>query len=452
MTKLSKPDDKNAIVLEPIGRLFARFTLPAIFSMLAVGSSEVIDGIFLGNYVGPEALAAVNLTLPFFGLVIAIGLMVGMGGNVRCGRYLGAGDDDAARAIFSKTVIAVIALVTIVSIMSLLFLKSIPPLLGANKTVTPLVILYLGFFLPFFPVMELVFILGQFLRLINRPGLAFFALLISAISNVILNWLFIVQFGFGVAGAAFATGVSYTIPIFIMIWTFFGPNAKLRLTRKMGKWNELIITAYNGGSEFVNESSIALVTLIFNWILMKRIGVNGVAAFAVVNYMLWFGLMITYGIVEATGPLISTNFGAKRPDRIKGLIKLSLGVTLLSGMLLASILLFIPEVIVEVFLEKDAIAAKEITMTFISVFWPTFLFNGATIFFASYFTAMHRPNPSMLLAILRSFLFPVMFILILPSLIGDKGIIAAIPAAEFTTFILALLLISRNGPHQLTAK
>jgi MATE family, multidrug efflux pump len=439
----------NSIVTEAVVPLFFRYAIPAIVGLLAASSAGVVDGIFVGNYVGSNALAALNLTIPIGALCFGISLMLAVGGTVMAGKYQGDKLPGKASAIFSKSImVIVIASLGLCSLM-LVFLEPLVGLLGANEELFPFTYDYLAILLVFEPFLIIGFALSYFVRVDGRPNLAGASLLGSAIVNIVLDWLFIVRLGWGIEGAAWATGISFVVMFLIIVPHFFSRACTLVFSMHQTRWGEVGRAAINGVSEFVNEISAGITTFMFNWVMITRLGTDGVAAFAVMNYTLFVGLMISYAISDSLQPLISTNLGARRAERIGGLLRIALTVVSLIGAMVIALLLLAPGFIIVLFLEEESTTAIQITTTFIHWFWPAYLFNGANIALSAYFTAMHKPYHSAAIALSRSLVLPVPFLLGLPHFLGDVGIYVAIPLAEFLSLVLALYFYRANRPATL---
>jgi Na+-driven multidrug efflux pump len=433
--------------------VFFHYAIPSVIGMLAVTSAGVIDGIFIGNFVGAKALAAVNISMPVFALFAAVVLMLAVGGSVVCGKFLGENDRESASVMFSKTAYTAIAVGLLLSAVSLVFLEQAVVLLGANEDLRGLVSDYMRIILFAAPLLILGLTLDYFVRVDGRPLLASAALVTFAVVNIALDWLFIVRLGWGIEGAAWATAVAEGIIFFMLLSHWFGGKCSLKWIspsecRRDG-WRDVLKAAYNGFSEFANEMSIGLITLLFNWVMITRLGVEGVAAFTIIGYLLFIGLEVIYGISESLQPAVSKNLGAKQPGRI---VRFTLTAVLSSfaiGLLACGLFLFLPETLISWFLREGEDSTVEIALAFISVFWPAFLFNGMNITLASYFTALHKPLHSASIAVSRSLVLPAAGLLLLPVWFGDTGVYLSIPVAEALTFVLALILMSRNRPSGL---
>jgi Na+-driven multidrug efflux pump len=314
---------------------------------------------------------------------------------------------------------------------------------------TKIAIEYLSVILIFIPFLMIGVVLDYFVRVDNRPNLAFIALLFSALINVILDWFLIVYLQKGIFGAALATGISQLALIFILLPHFFSKKATLKFVKPIGSYIQIIKASYNGASEFVNEISVGITTLIFNYVMIKNFDIEGIAAFTVINYLLMIGIMISFGISDSLQPIISKNFGAKENKRIEEFLKLAFITTGLVGVVMILLIIFTPNTLANIFLEDTNYKTKQIVLSFATFIWIAFLFNGINLVISAYLTAIHKPLASMIIAVSRSFIFPIFFIFTLPFFFDLNGIFMAIPMAEFMTFIIAVILYRRFSPNKI---
>lgn len=447
MTKKYDPITGNVV---PV---FFHYAIPSVIGMLAVTSAGVIDGIFIGNIVGATALAAVNISMPVFALFAGVVYMLAVGGSVMCGKFIGEGNAEGAASIFSKTMYVTMAISLLISATILLFLDQVVSLLGANEELRELVSDYLRIVVFAAPLLIMGLTLDYFVRVDGRPRLASAALVAFAAINIALDWLFIAQLGWGIKGAAWATAIAEGCIFFMLLSHWVGSRWTLKLLsfpacHRQG-WGQVLKAAYNGFSEFANESSIGLITLLFNWVMITRLGVEGVAAFTIIGYLLHIGLEVCYGISESLQPTISKNLGANQPARITRFTLTAVWSSLTIGLIVCGVFLFIPETLISLFLRPGEGRTVEIALTFIAFFWPAFLFNGINLTLGSYFTAMHKPMHSALIALSRSLVLPGLGLVLLPKVFGDNGVYMVIPAAEAGTFLLALYLVMNNRPSDL---
>jgi Na+-driven multidrug efflux pump len=429
--------------------VFFRYAIPSVIGMIAVTSAGVIDGIFIGNFIGASALAAVNISLPVFAIYAGVVLMLAVGGSVVCGKNIGEGNFQAASDIFSKTVYATLAMGLAITFFCLLFLDEVISLLGANDELHGLVRDYLLIIIAAAPFLVIGLTLDYFVRIDGRPVLASVTLVGFAVVNISLDWLFVVHLEWGLKGAAWATAIAEASIFIVLISHWFHPSCSLKFRTARGGWGRVLHAAWNGFSEFANEVSIGLVTLLFNWVMITRLGVVGVAAFTIVGYLLFIGLEICYGISESLQPTVSKNLGARKADRIFRFTLTAVIASFVIGLGVSLVFLFVPEIMISLFLREGEDQTVEIALEFMALFWPAFLFNGMNITLASYFTALHKPVQSAAIALSRSLILPALGLLLLPLWFGATGIYITIPLAEGLTFILALILVKRYPPNQI---
>lgn len=425
---------------------FFRFVIPSVFSLLAISTASVVDGFFVGNFLGTEALAAVNLLMPYFSLLFGIALMLAVGGSVRAGMYIGKQEYARASEIFSKTLICVFVLNAAAIPLGLVFSGYLFAALGAAPELFPLMQSYFNILCVSMLVQLCTLVLYYFIRADNYPALGMHALMLGALVNIVLDVVFIYIFKWGIEGAAFATFLAQCTQL-LFIARYFGLKQRhlhLMLPRK--NWRDLLCTAYNGFSEFINEISIGFVILVIHWIVNRQSGTEGIAAFSVINYLIYISLMVYYGIVDAMHGLLSQNFGAGLTRRIVQFMNLaSAAIAVLSAVLVVVLFIFQSD-IVGFFLEEEAVHAHSMAENFIRAVWPLFLFNGFNVLICSYLTSAQKALHSSILALSRSFVLPLFLAVALDFLFADGVFIYALPLAEGFTFVLAVAFILHFRP------
>lgn len=437
----------DALTGQPLS-VFTHYAVPSVLGLLALSSASMIDAMFLGNFVGAAALAAVNLTVPVAALLYAITYTLATGGSVTAGAHLGADRDADASDIFTKILTLSLILSVSLSGLAWVFMDVVVASLGANEELTHIVAEYLGILIFFAPGMILGLTMHSFIVVDGRPRMGALALAASAAVNIFLDWLLIVEYNMGIRGAAWATGIAYTVTFFIVSSHLIYPEARLQLKLLHGNWRPVARAALNGISEFTNELSVGLTTLLFNWIMISRLGTEGVAAFTIVEYILWLAVMICYGFAGAVQPLVSKNLGARLHNRMRAFLDVALISSVAVGITFILAILLIPETLIYLFLEETEQSTVAIALDFIKYFWPALLFVGMNIVLTAYLTALHKPMESAGIAVLRSLLLPAFVVYFLPIYLGLTGIYLAVPIAEFVTFGVALLLL-RNATRSL---
>ena len=428
--------------------VFFYHAIPNVLGMLAISSSGIIDGIFVGNYVGDSALASINIIMPVFSLLLGVAVMFSVGGMVRCGKYIGESKRDAANAVFSKTLMTVSLVTLVLAFSGILFIDEVVTMLGANEILAPLVHEYLFIMLVFLFFLPVSLCLSFFVRVDGHPLLAAAAIVSAAIVNIFFDWLFVASWDMGLEGAALATGLAHITSFLVLMVHFFLKKSVLRFSWYQRNWGEMMKVAYNGMSEFANQLSAAIVILVFNWVMIGRFGVEGVAAFTIMHYLFFAEQMVIYGFSDALQPIVSTNYGARKPERISGFLRLSSLCVACVGLVLVAMLLLIPEQLAGLFLDNGTEATMNLTLAFISLSWPAFLWNGFNVVFSAYFTAIHKPLPSAFVALSRTLVLPLLLVTTLPIFFGDTGIFVTFSVAEFVTFLFVLFFFLLMRPHK----
>lgn len=440
---MSQAAFERSVLGGPILRTFFYYAVPSLIGLVAISTASIVDGMFVSRHVGAEALAAVNLLLPYFTLLFGLALMLSMGGSIRAGHYLGAGDVRAASATFSKSVVAVVLLSSAAAVLGNVYDLALYRLLGAPDSLFPLMRDYFRVISVALVVQLATLVVYYFVRLDGRPLLATTAVVTGALANIALNALFVVSWGWGVRGAAYATGLAQLLQCAVLLSHFVGGRAVLRFNPRQRAWGELARSALNGASEFVNEVSVGAVALLLNWLLVSRVGVHGVAAFAVVNYATFASLMVYYGAADALHLLVSQNMGAGNAPRARAFFKCALGCAAAFGALLTSSLLLAGEHWLRLFLGGSPPAALAQAEAFLGVVWPLLLLNGANVVFTVYLAAMQRPLPASVLALSRSLVLPGLLLFGIAQLSPSTPFVLALPLAEGLTFLLGLTFLSR---------
>jgi len=424
---MAATEQETRMLSDGIVKEFARFVFPSVFGMLAVSSASVIDGVFIGNFVGATALASVNLVMPLLALVFGVLIMITLGSSVVAGKFLGEKNTLEASNIFSKTGIAVSSVLAAFALITLTMPDKIAVALGARGVTIAMSSEYIWVIAWFFPAFGIAILFSQFARIDGRPGISFLGMIGITLTNIVLDFIMVAWLGWGLFGAALATGIAYTIGAAIPLFHFLGPRTKLKLIRPYGSWLIILRAALNGFSEFLNETSSGLVILLFNWILMSQVGAMGVAAFTIVDYVIYFGVLSFYGVAEGIVPLISINFGGRKPDRIFRVLILGIGLNALIGAALIALLLLWSDRLIGFFLAGDELEIRSLAVQIMGVVWPLFVFSGANITISAYFTGMHCAKQSSAIAVTRSLVLPVGLILLFWHLFGFMGAFYALP-------------------------
>lgn len=451
-------DVENRATSGPILRTFVRYAASSMVGLISISTLSLVDGMFVGKYVGSDALAAITLLLPCLTVLYAISLMFGIGGSVAAGRHIGAGNGPAASVVFSQIIVATLLTTLSFAFISLLMEQQLYWALNVPDSLRPLVSDYFGVVRWVLVVQMTTMVLYYFVRADGHPLLATTALVVGALCNIGFDVLFVVQLGLGLRGAAYAIAISQIIQALVLSRYFFESSRSLWLSWKLERWQGFGRVAYNGISEFINEISVGLIFWLLNHLLLVRAGVDAIAAFTVVNYFIFLSLMLSYGVADALHPLVSQNYGAGEQKRIRDFLLTALGCSLALGAALAWVLVQWRTEFTGFFLAEEDAAVADHAASLVLVLWPLFLVNGTNIVFSCYLTAIERATPSALIAVMRGLVLPASLLLFFDSSVGPQFVVssawsflAALPVAEWLTFGLAFWLCYRHRPDVLEA-
>ncbi len=418
-----------------------RFTLPPIIMMIFTSIYGVVDGYFVSNYVGKTPFAAVNLIYPFLMLLGAFGFMFGSGGSALIGKTLGEGDKVKAKKLFSLFIYVSIVLALVIMVISFFCLRPVSILLGAEGELIDYCVTYGSILLVSLPFFILQFEFQTFFITAEKPGLGLFVTVFSGVTNMVLDYVFLAICDWGLPGAAWATAGSQIVGGVISLVYFALPNKSLlRLTTTGMDIKALIKACTNGASEFVTNISMSLVSMLYNFQLMRYAGENGVAAYGVLMYVSFVFVAIFLGYSVGVAPVISFHFGAKHPKELKNLLKKScIIIAVFSiGMLILGELLATP--LSKLYVGYDP-ELFDLTQKAFFIYSFSFLFTGVGIFGSAFFTALNDGLTSAIISFLRTFLFQVVAVLILPLILGLEGIWCSVIVAELLATVVTIIFI-----------
>lgn len=416
-----------------------RFTLPTIAMMIFTSIYGVVDGIFVSNFVGKTSFAAVNLIMPFLMILGTLGFMLGAGGSAIVSKTLGEGDKDRANRYFSMIVyLALICGITL-SVIGWCFIRPASILLGADESMLGDCVLYGRIILIILPAFILQNIFQSFLVTAEKPHIGLALTVTAGVTNMILDFLFVALFKWGIAGAAIATGISQIVGGAIPFVYFLRKNAStLRLTKTRFEGRVILKTCTNGSSEMLSNISMSLVSMLYNFQLMKLAGENGIAAYGVIMYINFIFTGVFFGYAIGSAPIIGYNYGAANHSELKNIFKKSLCSIAAASILLTALALILSQPLSKIFVGYDR-ELLALTCRGFRIYTLSFLIMGFNIFSSSFFTALNNGAISAVISFLRTLVFQVFPVLLLPVAIGTDGIWLAIVVAEL--FALAVSVI-----------
>lgn len=433
--------ERDAIDLRTLGvfTLFRRYFIPTLFGMLSISAVTAIDGIFIGRGVGSDGIAAVNICIPLLMLFTGIGLMVGAGCSVVASIQLARGKQKVARLNVTQALLFVTIIALVPSVLMMVFPEGTAKLLGSSGHLMPMVTDYLLWFVPSWVFQIWITVSLFIIRLDGSPKLAMMCSLITAIINVILDWLFIFPFGWGVMGAAFATSISIVTGgiIAIIYLLFFARNLRLCPIKLSARSLRLSIRNLGyqcriGSSALLGEATLAVLMFAGNQVFMHYLGDNGVGAFGIACYYIPFVFMVGNAIAQSAQPIISYNFGLGHRKRVRTTGQIALQTALLCGAVVTTVFIAFPEILVELFINPDSEAAQ-IAISGFPYFSTGFIFFIVNLAAVGYYQSIERVKPATFFAVLRGFIFLIPSFILLPELLGTPGIWLALPSSEILT-------------------
>ncbi|EAC6872978.1 multidrug efflux MATE transporter FepA [Listeria monocytogenes] len=422
---------KNMEILETdsVKKIYFRYLIPSLVGMLLMSLNIVIDGIFVGHKLGGVALAGINIAVPVFTIFTAISIWIGIGAATQFSFAIGEKNVAKAQTIFTNALVAVISITVIIGIIAFIFKVPLAYFLGANEDTIGYVLEYMNILLIFGFALTLENILSIFVRNDGDPNLSMIALIVTAISNVILNYLFLFVFEWGVTGSALATMIAIIIGVFILITHFFKKSSRLKFVKL--DWNKTFFkkTLAIGLPSFLAEVGVSVFTLGYNISIAAIAGTAGVAAFSVLNYTHSVILMLFLGMGSAIQPLISYYRGAKARQKEIETLKIAIMVAFSTGVGFLLVGFFGSNFLVSLF-GNFSPEIKDLASNGIKLFYTAYLFMGFNFVMMTYFQTSDKVKMATWITISREIIFMVIFLLVLPPIIGIPGVWLAIPISE----------------------
>lgn len=426
-----------------------QFSVPSIIAMLLETLITVTDGYFTGNYVGEHALAAINLGLPILYFYLGTGLCIGVGGTVISGKLLGAGEKEKAADTFSQTVLSSLAMSIIVSLAVMLLFKPLLKVLRADGELSGYFTGYYRLMLIAYPLMVLGTVLGMFIRTDGKPQICMLVSILGCVLNILLDWLFMDRLGMGIRGSAWATLAVQAVTVILETGYFLSSRACLRLKRFRFDTRTLRETVLNGASEFIGEMASAVSMFAFNFVLMKYVGTEGVAAFTILGFTVYGYSMIAIGFGQGLTAPVSFLWGAGERETAAALRKITNRILIGIGVLLAVIFLLFGERYASLFGCGNGVAVMVAHgFRFYAV---TFLVMGYDVIGSMYFTGCGDAKSSAMISSLRGIILLLPLTFLFPALWGMNGVWSITPVTEGVTTVVSFLLL-RKQERTLAAK
>lgn len=429
-------------------RQFLKYLFPSILTMVFLSFYTTIDGYFVSRYAGSDALAGINIVIPITCVIFGTAVMLATGAGAIIGEHMGRSEQKKANEIFSATALCLLIFSILFSAAGIVFLRPVAVFLGTSERLMPHVLPYA--FVVFAGTIPMAFKLffEYLVRTDGMPQMGFYMSVIGLICNIIFDYFFVAVLGLGTFGAAIGTVLSITISAVIGL-VYFIRRSTIRFCRPRFDAHILWKSCMNGSSEMLTELSTGITTFLFNIIIIQKFGEEGVAAVTIIMYIYYFFIAFYMGIAVAAAPVVSYNLGAENRAKIRETVKYSFMTIGLTAAMIMVLLLVGGDFIIGLFAESGHVF--ELTVTALKYFSPVFLFIGVNVFLSGYFTALGDGLTSAVISVLRSLVFVVLFIFILPSLVGVNGVWMTMPLAEISTILISLVLYNKKGKKYMTA-
>lgn len=410
------------------------FSLPSMVMMVCTSIYCVVDGLFVSNYAGTTAFAAVNLIMPYIMIFGTVGIMIGTGGTALVSMTMGTGDRARANHIFSQLIWFAIFGGAALAVLAIALLRPAAILMGAKGELVELCVSYGAFILPALPALLLQNVFQSFCVAAEKPNLGLGFTVGAGITNIVLDALLVPRLG--IRGAAIATALSQCVGGIGPVIYFARENSSLlRLSWAKIEGKVLLRTCTNGSSELMSNLSLNLVSMLYNWQLMNYAGEEGVAAYGVVMYVQFVFISVFLGFCFGVAPVISYHYGAQNHAELKNLLRKCLVILAFLSVGLTSIAELLADPLTRIFVDHDPALLVMSKKAYI-ICSLIFLVGGYNIFGSSFFTALNNGLISAAISFLRTMFFQVAAVLILPIFFGLDGIWWSVVASDLAAIVL----------------
>lgn len=434
---------QKKLLSENLFKLIFKYGVPSILTMWIFSLYTIVDGIFIGKFLGAKNLAAVNIVMPYVNFSFAIGIMVAVGSSTMIAIQLGAGEDKKALKSYSTSLQLFMIFSLILSSIGVFFPEKAVQILGANDIILEEATTYL-FYLSFFTLFYMLsYGFESFVRIEGSPNYSLLCILGGAIMNIVLDYFLIVILGMGIKGAAIATGAAQMTTALMLGYYLLFKAKKLKYTFIKFNLKTIGSILYNGSSEFLTEMATGVVIMAFNINIMTIIGSDGISAFSVISYVSTLVTMTMIGFSQGLQPIISFNYGAQANKRVLKLLKIGTFIVFSLGIFFFLLINIFADELVSIFIKENK-ALFLLTKEAIIYYSFTYILMGINIIISSYFTAIENAFISSILSVLRGLIFINILLLLLPEIFNTKGIWLSAPINEAIILLISTLFFLSN--------
>ncbi len=424
---------------------YLQYLAPSVISMVFLSFYTTIDGFFVSRYVGAQALAAINIIVPLTCVFFGISVMLATGSGAIVGIRQGEGRHHEANSFYTFVIICLLIIIVLLTLGFLIFLDPILRLSGSTDALMPYTKPYGFWTVMMIPAMMLKLFFEYYSRIDGHPKVAMAMSVSGLTANIILDWLFVAVFKWGISGAGMATGLSMYISAAVGLFHFVSKRSHLKFVKPKIEIRQFFVACYNGISEMMTELSTGVTTLLFNLTLLKFAGENGVAAMSIITYFYYFFTAVYFGVTVAAQPVISYNLGARNQSKMNEIVKHSYVTLAWTSIAIVGLSFIFAKPLVMIFSIDPAVTS--IAIPGFKIFCIAFLLCGVNIFISGYFTAIGNGAMSAIVSFCRSLIFVVVYLVTLPQLFDISGVWMTNPMAEITTAIIAIILYMKFNVH-----
>ena len=425
-----------------LGKTLFSYAIPSTMAVWVFALYTMIDGMFVGKGVGADALAAVNISMPYIGILFAISILVTIGAATMTGAKRGAGEHDDASRLFSSTIYALLLFGVLVCSLSYIFIEDIAYLLGARGELVPFVVEYLSTLLLFNTFYLVAYSMEVFVKVDGFPRLELKVICLAAAINVLLDYVLVIRLNLGLRGAAIATGCAQTTQAFLLVLHFTGFLGKagtLKFVRVWPRLKDILQFVKIGVPDCITELSSGLILLMFNYAILSYLGTKELSAFSVIGYANNLMLLTMIGLTQGMQPIVTFLRGQQDKHRMVETVKLTIRSALVICLSAYGVAYLFGDRLAALFLTDVHLIS--LSHRFMKVFCLGFLLMGANVVISGFFTALEQPVQAGTLSLLRGGILSAGLLMVLPPIVGATGIWLVAPISELVTFIIGILLL-----------
>ncbi|QOR35767.1 MATE family efflux transporter [Clostridium sp. 'deep sea'] len=430
----------TAIKNNTIGFIF-RFSIPAIIAMVLTSCVTIVDGYFVSTIINKEALAAINLGLPILYVFLAVGIMIGVGGSSIAGRKLGEQQKNKSINVFNQTLVTAFVVLLLLSVIFIVALKPILSITKLNSFTEKTMLQYYKIMLWIYPFMLLNVIFGMFLRTESKHSLFMLNTIVTTVINIVLDYVFMVVLKLGVSGAAYSSAIAVLAGTLLMVTYFLNPKTMFKFGKYQFNKADLIQTFTNGSSEFIGQIAFSITMFFLNLVILKRIGLDGIAAMTIIGYSRYIYEMIVTGFGQGISPMISYHFGAQENELCDKVRSYTSKIVLVLGFLFFGLVIFAGKYYAMIFTKDTGLI--NLVMNGFKLFAFSFILTGYNMISSFFFTSIGFAKQSALISSMRGLILLSINIFLLPLLFGQNGIWLIASVTELGTFVIAYMLLCK---------